>query len=64
VGLDDLIDFTSSLFFQASPSRPEVTVAMAVEVRGLEPAPPLLRLWRLRVLIFSYLPMFSWNFMH
>jgi hypothetical protein len=56
--LDDFIDFTSSRFFQTGPTRPEVTIAVAAEVGGLQPAPLLLRLWRLRVLILSYLLLF------
>jgi hypothetical protein len=54
-GLDGLIDFTSSRFFQAGLTRPEVTIAVAVEVGGLQPAPLLLCLWRLRVLILACL---------
>jgi hypothetical protein len=57
-GLDGLIDFTSSRGFQAGPTRPEVTIAVAVEVGGLQPAPLLLRLWRLRVLILACLSLF------
>jgi hypothetical protein len=57
-GLDRLIDFTFSRFFQAGPTRPEVTMAVAVEVGGLQPSPLLLRLWHLRVLILSHSPLF------
>jgi hypothetical protein len=55
-GLDDFVNLTSSRFFQASPTRSEVILAVAVEMGGL-----LLRLWRLRVLILSYLPLFRVN---
>jgi hypothetical protein len=34
-GLDGLIDCISSRFFQAGPTRPEVTITMAAEVGGL-----------------------------
>jgi hypothetical protein len=46
--MDGLIDLTSSRFFQADATRSEVTVAVAVEMGGLQPPPVLLRLWCLR----------------
>jgi hypothetical protein len=56
--LDGLIDFTSSRFFQAGPTRPEVTKAVAVEVGGMQPSPLLRRLWRLRIMILACLQLF------
>jgi hypothetical protein len=56
--MEGLIDLTSSRFFQAGPTRPKVTIAVAVEVGGLQPTPLVLCLWRLRVVVLACLPLF------